>query len=52
MDAPAKKHDTLTWLLAELAEGKPFPRQDDLAKRWGRPKGTVSKWLGEWEPSD
>ncbi len=28
-----------------------IPSQDKLALRWGRPKGTVSKWLKEFEAS-
>jgi hypothetical protein len=46
---PVAKAAALALLLADLAAGKPFPRQDDLVKQWGRPKGTVSKWLSEWQ---
>jgi hypothetical protein len=32
-----------------LAKYGSIPSQDKLALYWGRPKGTVSKWMKEWE---
>lgn len=36
-------------LVTRLALGETVASQDDLANRWGVNKGTVSKWLKEWE---
>lgn len=38
-------------LLTMLALGQSVPSQRTLADRWGRPKQTVSDWLGDWERS-
>lgn len=46
------KQEALADLLTLSAMGHSAPSQDWLAERWGRPKGTVSKWLGEWEDRD
>lgn len=35
--------------IIELVGRGPIPSQDDLANRWGVHKGTVSKWLTDWE---
>jgi len=32
-------------------DGKPIPTQDTLANRWGVGKGTVSKWVSDFERS-
>jgi hypothetical protein len=34
-----------------LAQYGSIPSQAKLSLYWGRPKGTVSKWLKEWEAS-
>lgn len=36
-------------LLAKLATGETVAAQDDLAEAWSVNKGTVSKWVSEWE---
>lgn len=36
-------------LVTLLALGKAIPSQDWLTERWGVGKGTVSKWLSDWE---
>lgn len=36
-------------LVTRLVLGETVPSQDDLVSRWGVAKGTVSKWLREWE---
>jgi hypothetical protein len=41
----------LAALVTDLALGRTVPSQRALAERWGRPKQTVSDWLGEWEAS-
>lgn len=35
--------------LARIVKSYRLPSQDKLALRWGRPKGTVSKWLKQFE---
>ena len=42
------KEQALQALLTELALGRGFGSQDELAERFGRPKSTVSEWLTEW----
>lgn len=37
------------WLTTHLAMGNSLPAQGDLVERFGRPKGTVSKWCKIWE---
>lgn len=46
------KQEALADLLTLSAMGREVPSQDWLAERWGRPKGTVSKWLTDWEGRD
>ena len=36
-------------LVTRLALGETVASQDDLVARWGVNKGTVSKWVAEWE---
>ena len=36
-------------IVAELADGKHYGSQDELAERFGRSKSTISEWLKEWE---
>ena len=36
-------------LVTRLALGETIPSQDTLADQWLVNKGTVSKWLGDWE---
>jgi hypothetical protein len=36
-------------LIARLATGETVAAQDDLAEAWNVNKGTVSKWVSEWE---
>ena len=36
-------------LIARLATGETVAAQDDLAEAWSVNKGTVSKWVSEWE---
>ncbi|MCC7251162.1 hypothetical protein [Hyphomicrobium sp.] len=36
-------------LIAQLATGATVAAQDDLATAWNVNKGTVSKWVSEWE---
>ncbi len=36
-------------LVARLATGETVAAQDDLAEAWNVNKGTVSKWVSEWE---
>lgn len=43
------KDDALAELVTQLALGRTFGSQDELAGRWGRSKSTVSDWLREWE---
>lgn len=49
------KGGTMTKLEAErdlvmiLALGKPISSQDELAERWNVGKGTISKWMVDWE---
>lgn len=46
------KQEALADLLTLSAMGHAVPSQDWLAERWDRPKGTISKWLSEWEDRD
>ncbi len=44
------KNEALADLLTLIALGQEIPSQDWLVERWGKQhKGTVSKWLSEWE---
>lgn len=36
-------------IVAELADGRHYGSQDELAERFGRSKSTISEWLKEWE---
>lgn len=53
--SPSPKGGSMTKLEAErdlvtlLALGKAIPSQDWLAERWGVGKGTISKWMSDWE---
>ena len=46
---PKAKAATLAYVQAELAAGREFPDQNDLAGRAGVTKSAVSKWASEWE---
>lgn len=49
-DGPATKVEAERDLVTLLALGHPVPSQDWLKERWRLgSKGTVSKWLAEWE---
>jgi hypothetical protein len=48
-DGPATKIEALDDLQRLIDCGAGFGSQDELVARWGRPKGTISKWLTEWE---
>lgn len=44
------KDQALADLLTRLASGRPFASQDEMVAEWGiKSKGTVSKWLADWE---
>lgn len=43
------KDKALIDLKDRLSRGASYNSQDELAESWGRPKQTVSDWLGEWE---
>ncbi len=43
------KQAVLNALLTDLALGRRFGSQDELAQRFGRRKSTISDWLREWE---
>jgi hypothetical protein len=43
-----RKEEALASLLTDLALGRGFGSQAELAKRFGRSKSTVSEWLAEW----
>jgi hypothetical protein len=45
-ETPAE--DALEDIKALLKEGRTIVSQDYLAKRWARPKQTVSDWLAKW----
>jgi len=49
---PKAKGAALAYVQAELAAGREFPEQNDLADRVGVTKGAVSKWAKEWEAAD
>lgn len=46
---PKSKLEAEADLRTLLATKQPIPSQDFLAERWGVHKGTVSKWLRDWE---
>jgi hypothetical protein len=46
---PMARADCLAYVQAELAAGRPIPSQDELAAHSRVRKGTVSKWLKDWE---
>jgi hypothetical protein len=48
---PASKEDALASLLTDLALGRTFGSQEELAARFGRPRSTVSDWVREWQKS-
>lgn len=44
------RNEALADILVLTQAGRPVPSQDWLKERWGLgSKGTVSKWMGEWE---
>ena len=43
------KQETERWLVTELALGRSLPSQDWLPAKTGVGKGTISKWMTEWE---
>lgn len=43
------KEETERYVVTELALGRSLPSQDFLADKAGVGKGTVSKWMTEWE---
>ncbi len=45
----ADKQQVLEALLTDLALGRGFGSQDELAQRFGRRKSTISDWLRQWE---
>lgn len=47
--ATATKEQALADLQRLLASGAVIASQDILVQRWGVRKGTVSKWISEWE---
>lgn len=46
---PATKEQALADLQRLLARGAVIGSQDILVQRWGVAKGTVSKWISQWE---
>jgi hypothetical protein len=42
------KDEALAALLTDLALGRGFGSQDELAERFNRPKSTISVWLKDW----
>jgi hypothetical protein len=46
--ARSTKEEALASLLTDLALGRGFGSQGELAERFGRSKSTVSEWLAEW----
>ena len=48
---PLSKAETLAFVQAEITQRGSIPSQDAIAARCGRRKGTVSRWLRDWERS-
>lgn len=48
-DGPATKAEALDDLQRLLKRGHTIESQDELVQRYGVAKGTISKWLREWE---
>lgn len=47
---PLTKEQARRNLLERIAQYGTIPQQSDLVHAWGVTKGTVSKWLADWEP--
>jgi len=45
------KHDVLTYIRSELADGRSVPSNVAIVGLFGGKRSTVSDWLGEWERS-
>ena len=45
----ATKDEALADLQRLLASGAVISSQDILVQRWGNPKGTISRWISDWE---
>ena len=48
---PLSKAETLAFMQAEITQRGSIPSQDAIAAQCGRRKGTVSRWLRDWERS-
>jgi hypothetical protein len=48
---PLSRTEAQADLVTLIALGRSVPSQADLARRWRRPKQTVSDWLRSWEAS-
>lgn len=44
----ASQDEAVEDILMMLKKGQTIPSQEHLARRWGRPKQTVSDWLCKW----
>jgi uncharacterized membrane protein len=45
----ATEAEVLAHVADRLADGEALPSQATVARRFGLPKQTVSRWMGRWE---